>query len=160
MTRIRLSTAKVGKILNDAGITVRDFPRDLRDEIALDNATFLTRYKMTSGDFGQISVDHRLNGGKHAVMTSIGQFVIQPISPTLRIPVWYFSKSNTAGSSIWETPWRGKLEPRWSDNPRGDKQSRPCLRSANGYLLVKRITVEPEGPGQFNFEYEARGSLE
>jgi hypothetical protein len=34
-----------------------------------------------------------------------------------------------------------------------------CLRSENGYLLVKRIEGEP-GSHAMAFEYEARGSIE
>jgi len=64
-------------ILNKAGVALRDFPADLRDEIALDNEAFLARFKTATGDEGEARFDYRLNGGKYTVESSIGDFVVE-----------------------------------------------------------------------------------
>ena len=62
------------KILRDAGVRLRDFPADLREEIAVDNADFIAQYKRAAGDVGQFSFDSHGGEGRFTVETSIGKF--------------------------------------------------------------------------------------
>ena len=148
------------KILNDAGITLRDFPHDLRDEIAVDNAAFLARYKTASGDAGIASFDTNLNGGRYTVRTSVGDFEIH-VSPG---PWVYDYNHNVA-------PGRHATEFSQIDDPSaldfGNYYTSvyagqiACLRSENGYLLIKRTRLEPGTPTSVaEFEWEARGPTE
>jgi pyrimidine deaminase RibD-like protein len=64
-------------ILNKAGVVLRDFPMDLRDEIAVDNAAFLARFKTATGENGEgVRFDFKLNDGKYTVQSSVGEFVV------------------------------------------------------------------------------------
>ncbi|OPX07364.1 deaminase [Mycobacterium sp. AT1] len=144
------------KILTDAGITVRDFPADLRDEIAVDNATFLARYKRASGDRGSIRFDHRLNGGSYTVETSIGDFVIHADQGYV-----YDHKNNVAvvphatEFAQIDDPSALHFENYYTPMPTGRIA---CMRSPNGYLLIKRTEGEPRGVNALDFDYEVRGS--
>jgi pyrimidine deaminase RibD-like protein len=148
------------KILNDAGISVRDFPHDLRDEIAADNAAFLARYKTASGDVGRARFDSKLNGGKYTVETSIGNFVIQ-VSPG----PWVYDHVHHVAHARYATEFSQIDDPAALDF--GNYYASvgvgeiACLRSEKGYLLIKRTRLEPGTPPSVAaFEWEARGPIE
>ena len=147
------------KILNDAGITVRDFPPDLRDEIAVDNAAFLARYKTASGDAGSIRFDYRLNGGDYTVDTSIGSFKIHADHG------YVYDYTNNVAIVPHATEFAQIDDPSTLDFGKYFTPIRvgqiACLRGRTGYLLLKKIEAadEPRGPTTLDFEYEVRGSM-
>ena len=147
------------KILNDGGISLRDFPHDLRDEIAVDNAAFLARYKTASGDTGIARFDAGPDGGECVVETSIGDFVIK-VSPG----PWVYDHRNKVALARNATDFAqiddaGALQLRNYYTSVYPGQI-ACLRSHNGYLLIRRTRLEPGTPGNVaEFEFEARGSI-
>lgn len=149
------------KILNDGGISLRDFPHDLRDEIASDNSAFLARYKTASGDMGIARFDAGPGGGEYTVNTSIGDFVIK-VSPG----PWVYEYGNNNGIALarFATDFSqiddpGALEFRRYTSVYPGQIA--CLKNRNGYLLIKRTRLEPGTPGNVaEFEFEARGSTQ
>lgn len=51
------------RILRDAGVRLRDFPSDLREEIRVDNLDFRNRFQIAEGLEGTAAFDYTLNGG-------------------------------------------------------------------------------------------------
>ena len=54
-------------ILKRQGVARRDFPRDLRAEVAADNAIFIDSFRVGHGDSGTARFDYRLNDGRFLV---------------------------------------------------------------------------------------------
>jgi diaminohydroxyphosphoribosylaminopyrimidine deaminase/5-amino-6-(5-phosphoribosylamino)uracil reductase len=54
-------------ILKSRGVARRDFPADLRSEIAADNAIFIDTFRVGRGDTGEARFDYRLNDGRFLV---------------------------------------------------------------------------------------------
>src|SRR5262249_19687890 len=63
------------RMLRDAGITLRDFPVDLRRQITADNSHFLSAFKVVEGDSGEFAFDWNLNDGTLPIKTSQGEFL-------------------------------------------------------------------------------------
>jgi pyrimidine deaminase RibD-like protein len=148
------------KILHDGGISLRDFPHDLRDEIAVDNAAFLARYKTASGDAGIARFDAGPDGGEYTIKTSIGNFVIK-VSPG----PWVYDHNNKIALVRFATEFSQIDDPGALEFKNYYTSVYPgqiaCLRSQNGFLLIKRTRLEPGTPGNVaEFEFEARGSIE
>jgi diaminohydroxyphosphoribosylaminopyrimidine deaminase / 5-amino-6-(5-phosphoribosylamino)uracil reductase len=63
------------RMLNEAGIALKDFPSDLRDEIATDNQAFLDGFRAAEADSGIFRFDWTLNDGALPVKTTAGEFI-------------------------------------------------------------------------------------
>ena len=62
--------------LRDAGISLHDFPSDLRTRIHKLNIEFLGNYSHRQRDSGEVTFDYRLNGGRFEIHSEIaGKFV-------------------------------------------------------------------------------------
>ncbi len=53
--------------LHDAGVTLRDFDRALREEIHMDNADFIGQFRHTVGLQGRARFDYTLNDGRFSI---------------------------------------------------------------------------------------------
>jgi pyrimidine deaminase RibD-like protein len=63
------------RLLLDAGMTVKDFPADLRNDIAAGNAGFLESFRSSTKDEGEVRFDFTQNGGRFTIDTSTaGEF--------------------------------------------------------------------------------------
>lgn len=63
------------KLLDDAGVELRDFSPDLRERIKKANATFLTGFVVGLGDSGKATFDYLQNGSRFRIETdSVGTF--------------------------------------------------------------------------------------
>ena len=63
------------KLLDDAGVELRDFSPDLRARIRKANATFLTGFVVGQGDSGRATFDYLQNGSRFKIETdSVGTF--------------------------------------------------------------------------------------
>lgn len=150
------------KILTDAGVRVREFPRDLRDEISIDNALFLTRYKRMGGDHGEVSFDYKLTGGKYTVETTIGRFIIS-VSQRSGNSIYLYDDKNNVGHPRFahdfeqiDDPGALEFNARYIDQSVGDIG---CLRNERGYLLVQLTgVVESMGRSGVSFRWEVRGT--
>jgi diaminohydroxyphosphoribosylaminopyrimidine deaminase / 5-amino-6-(5-phosphoribosylamino)uracil reductase len=144
-----------------AALGLYDFPADLRDEIAIDNAAFLARYKTKSGDFGEVEFDYALNGRSFALDTSAGAFTIQ-VSDMGLIGVYVYDYSHNVAHARYATEFAqiddpGALEFGSYYAPLHVNEI-ACYRSKNGYLLVKLTGVDrSRGRHGVKFSYEARG---
>jgi diaminohydroxyphosphoribosylaminopyrimidine deaminase/5-amino-6-(5-phosphoribosylamino)uracil reductase len=63
------------KMLRDAGITLRDFPADLRAELAAVNDEFQHSFQCAQGDEGEFRFDWSQQDGTLEIETSAGKFV-------------------------------------------------------------------------------------
>ncbi|MGV0787571.1 hypothetical protein ABQF33_11675 [Mycolicibacterium sp. XJ2] len=152
------------RILTEAGVRVRDFPADLRDEIAIDNALFLTRFKRLGGDRGEIAFDYRLRGGKYRVVTTIGGFTID-VGERDSDSVYLYDETNNVGDPRFARDFEE------IDDPGALEFNAPyvvlevgeiaCLRSVHGYLLVQLTGVDrSQGRHGVAFRWEVRGVAE
>src|ERR1700730_16546030 len=130
------------KILNEAGVVLRDFSADLRDEIAVDNYAFLARFKTATGDSGEFRFDYPLTGGNYTFETSIGRFVVT-VSERGWGSTYLYDETNKVGHPRFATEFDqiddpGALEfsARYVTLAVGEIA---CLRSPQGYLLLKLI---------------------
>ena len=62
------------EMLDRAGVALKDFPRDLRDEIGRDSAEFFDQFRVQQGDSGEARFDWTQNGGSFLIQTSKGDF--------------------------------------------------------------------------------------
>lgn len=63
------------RILRDAGIRIREFPKHMRSAVEVDNADFLDSFRLIKADTGRSSpFDYTQNGGRYVVHTSLGDF--------------------------------------------------------------------------------------
>lgn len=63
------------KLLDEAGIELRDFSPDLRDKIKASNARFLSGFELGRGDSGKATFDYTLNGRRFDIHTeTAGEF--------------------------------------------------------------------------------------
>lgn len=62
------------EVLAEAGVRLRDFPGDLREEIERDSAPFLNSFRIAEGDSGEVRFDWTQNSGKFLFKTSRGDF--------------------------------------------------------------------------------------
>lgn len=132
------------KILRDAGVRLHDFPADLRDEIAVDNVDFINQYKVATGDEGRVVLDSRETASGTVVDSSIGQFKIET-SPMGAGGVWLINhERNVAavrfGRSFDEIDDPGALNFGHSHYAMLGPGDMACLRSENGFLLVKNVS--------------------
>lgn len=65
------------RMLRDAGVILRDFPADLRAEIAVVDQEFVDSFVITEGDHGAARFDYTQNAGRHMVMSTFGAFETQ-----------------------------------------------------------------------------------
>jgi pyrimidine deaminase RibD-like protein len=148
-------------ILNKAGVVLHDFPADLRDEIAIDNAAFLNRFKTATGDRGDVRFDYTLNGGKYTVSSSIGDFVVHAGHMGFLGVYVYDYNHNVAlarfASDFAQVDDPGALDFANYYTPVLVGQM-ACIRTSNGYLLIQIISVDVTGGRrEVTFRYEVRG---
>jgi len=62
------------EMLGRAGMVLKDFPRDLREEIERDNAEFFNAFRQKHADCGEARFDWTQNDGTFLVRTSMGDF--------------------------------------------------------------------------------------
>lgn len=63
------------KVLRDGGAVIRDFPSDLREQIALLNKPFIDQFRVGLGDRSAARFDYRQNDGRFRIeQTSAGAF--------------------------------------------------------------------------------------
>lgn len=55
------------RLLRDSGVTLRDFPAELRAEIASANSDFLDTFRTAASERGTVTFDYHLNGGRFTV---------------------------------------------------------------------------------------------
>lgn len=150
------------RILNHAGVSLYDFPADLRDEIAIDNALFLARYKTATGDAGEVEFDYALNGRSFDVQTSAGSFTVQ-VSDMGVLGVYVLDYNHNVAHVRHATKFSEIDDPGALDfasyyAPLFVGQI-ACFRNENGYLLVKLTGVDRSGGRHgVKFVYEARGT--
>lgn len=149
-------------ILNKARILVRDFPADLRDEIAVDNTQFLAKFKTATGDVGEdIRFDFTLNGGKYKVQSSIGDFVVQ-VGQRGSSSVYILDHGHNVAFARFATDFAQVDDPGALDfatyfAPVSVSEI-ACLRTNTGYLLVQITGVDRAGGrSEVRFRYEVRG---
>lgn len=63
------------RMLRDAGIALRDFPADLREQIATDNGVFLGRFQGVDEDEGEFAFDWSLNDDTLPIRTTKAEFL-------------------------------------------------------------------------------------
>ena len=129
-------------ILNRAGVVLRDFPADLRDEIAIDNDAFLGRFKTATGDEGEARFDYRLNDGKYTVESSIGDFVVEVGHRGLGT-VYVYDHRGKVAQARFATEFAQIDDPGALDFAKyyaavGIRQI-ACIRNPTGYLLDPEI---------------------
>lgn len=148
------------RILRDAGVRLRDFPADLREEIAVDNADFIAQYKGAVGDVGQFSLDSLEGAGSSfTVETSIGKFDIQT-SPMGPRSVWLLDQAHKVAAVRYarefdeiDDPGALTFSSRFAAfSPR----QIACLRNERGYLLLKNVS--DDSANVINVLYQARGT--
>ena len=147
------------KILRDAGVQLHDFPADLRDEIAVDNAAFISQYKIATGDRGRVTVGSRETASGVTVQTSIGAFRIST-SPMGGAGVWLIDYNNNLAAVRFANTFEEVDDPgaltfgttHYAGLPIGEIA---CLRSERGYLLIKNVGSRV--PNIFDLDFEARG---
>ncbi len=147
------------RILRDAGVQLHDFPFDLRDEIAVDNADFINQYKMATGDAGQVTFDSHATASGIVVKSSIGEFKIHT-SPMGLGGVWLIDNSHNVaevryGLDFDEIDDPGTLVFGGSHYAALGPHQMACLRSQNGYLLLKNVSSR--GSNVIDLLYQVRG---
>lgn len=150
------------KILRDAGVKLHDFPADLRDEIANDNAAFVNQYKVATGDAGQVTFDSHSTASGITVKTSIGDFKIDT-SPMGAGSVWIYGHQK----NLAEARYCNEFDEIDDPGVFGFGDSRyvalgysqmVCLRNENGYLLLKNVSDRE--PNVIDLLYQVRGSAQ
>jgi diaminohydroxyphosphoribosylaminopyrimidine deaminase / 5-amino-6-(5-phosphoribosylamino)uracil reductase len=152
-------------ILNKAGVELYDFPADLRDEIAIDNVAFLSRFKTATGDSGEeIRFDYKLNDGRYTVQSSVGDFVVEVGDQGLGGVYVYDHRHNVAlarfATEFGQIDDPGALEfaKYYASVSIGQIA---CIRSPNGYLLIQITAVDRTGGrSEVEFRYEVRGHVD
>ena len=149
------------RILMEAGVKVCDFPTDLRDEIAIDNTLFLSRFKRRGGDADEFTFDYELQGHRYPVQTSIGAFTVE-VSHRGFNSIYIYDQQNKVGHARFATSFEqvddpGALEfnARYVALNIGEIA---CLRNPRGYFLVQLVNLDlREGRRLVTFRYEVRG---
>ncbi|WAC92220.1 deaminase [Mycobacterium sp. Aquia_213] len=147
------------KILRDAGVTVHDFPSDLRDEIALDNSQFMGQYKVATGESGQVTFDGSATAGGILVRSSIGDIQIRT-SPMGARGVWLIEHGHNVaaipyGREFEEIDDPATLRFGHSHFAQLGPSEMACLRSERGYLLLKNVSKRE--PNVIDLLYQVRG---
>jgi diaminohydroxyphosphoribosylaminopyrimidine deaminase/5-amino-6-(5-phosphoribosylamino)uracil reductase len=147
------------RILRDAGVRLRDFPADLREEIAVDNADFIAQYKGAVGDVGQFSLDSLEGAGSFTVETSIGKFNIQT-SPMGPRSVWLLDQTHKVAAVRYakefdeiDDPGALTFSSRYAAF---SPHQIACLRNERGYLLLKNVS--DDAANVIHVLYQARGA--
>jgi hypothetical protein len=152
------------RILTDAGVRVREFPTDLRDEIFIDNALFLTRFKRMGGDHGEVSFDYKVTGGHYTVATTIGSFVIT-VSQRGGDSIYLYDEINKVGDPRFardfdqiDDPGALEFNARYLALYVGQIA---CLRNERGYLLVQLTGLDVSmGRSGVSIRWEVRGTVD
>ncbi len=138
---------------------LHDFPPDLRDEIAVDNADFNSPYKMATGDAGQVTFGSHAMASGTVVKSSIADFQIST-SPMGLAGVWLIDNQR----NVAEVPYGLELDK--IDDPGtlhygeshyaalGPNQI-AWFRCDNGYLLLKNVSSR--GSNVIDLLYQVRG---
>lgn len=147
------------RMLRDAAIRLHDFPPDLRDEIAVDNIDFISQYKVATGDAGHVTLDSRETASGAMVETSIGKFNIKT-SPMGAGGVWLIDNGRHVaavryGAEFDEIDDPGALKFGHSHYAALGPGQMACLRSVNGYLLIKNVSSRE--PNVVDLLYQVRG---
>lgn len=149
-------------ILRDAGVKLHDFPPDLREEIANYNADFVNEYKMATGDEGQVTFDSNATASGTVVKSSVGDFRIHT-SPMGAGGVWLIDNGNNVaevrfGRDFDEIDDPGALHFGGSHYASLGVGKMSCLRTENGYLLLKNVSRR--GPNVIDLLYQVRGRVQ
>jgi len=150
------------KMLQDAGIVVRDYPDDLREEIRSDNREFVQSYKLSIGERGSARFDYSQNGGKYSLKfddiaietrwTNRGSGSIYAVSDQYHVAL------NKYANEFDEIDNPGSLD--WANHAVPVSEGQIGLfRSENGYALVmvnKVIAGDGKGHTELQFDYEIR----
>jgi pyrimidine deaminase RibD-like protein len=152
-------------ILNKAGISLHDFSADLRDEIAVDNTCFLSRFKTATGDAGEdVRFDFRLNGGKYKLQSSVGDFVVQ-VGQRGWGSVYVIDHGHHVALARFATEFAQIDDPGALDFANYYASVSigqiACIRTPTGYLLIQITAVDDRGGrSEVEFRYEVRGHLD
>lgn len=154
------------KLLDEAGVELRDFTQDLRERIRTANTAFLSGFEVGRGDSGAATFDYTLNGRRFRIETSsVGTFETQ----------W----SSRSASSIYLSntdPVHRVAVPRHArafhkiDDPGAydfrahgvplEEGDVGVVRNASGFLLVRVANVLNADKGdprwELSIEWEAR----
>ncbi len=152
------------RLLRDAGISLRDFPEELRSEIRDDNRDFLAQYKGSLPDernYGRIKFDYTLSGGKYSLgsedskietqWTTAGAGVIHAVNQRDHVVLARHAREFSEiddPSALWEfshytvTVGEGEIV---------------IFRNKNGFFALVKILKVLAGPerGSDRFELEA-----
>lgn len=152
------------RILHDAGVMLRDFPADLRDQIAGMNVPFIEQYKAGRGDTGSARFDYTQNDGLFPIdTTTVGAFGTR-WSGASGVAIWAYDQEHGVALARYATAFDQIDDPSAYTGTRvvavGEGQI--CIfRNEVGWLLVVVEDVMAPDRGDDRWEvtisWEARG---
>jgi diaminohydroxyphosphoribosylaminopyrimidine deaminase/5-amino-6-(5-phosphoribosylamino)uracil reductase len=151
-------------MLRDAGITIRDYRADLRQEIMADNKLFIDTFRLAVGERGSASFDYSQNGGKfilkhdemeiNTTWTARGRDTIYAVDHAAHVALarhaHEFSEIDDPGALDWS-----------NYTVAVDADEIVAFRNSNAYGLVKIKKVfagssRGDDHTSLHFEYELR----
>lgn len=147
----------------EAGIVVKDFPGDLRNEARRDNAAFFNKFRWSKKDRGTASFDYEANGGERILgprgrefktrWTNRGLGTIYALDYENHVSL----AKNCSEFDMVDDPGR------WMEDSHYTKPVNEgeivIFRNSNGFALVKPLRVTPRSEGsnsELKFSYELR----
>jgi len=157
------------KLMDEAGITLRNFPSDLRAVIRRQNIEFLTGFVAGQGDTGSRRFDYTLNGSKFQVITDTAGTFDTRWSSASNVAVYLYNgdpryrvaeaRFATAFDKI-DDPGALDFE---NDSASLHEGEIGVVRNAHGYLLIRVVDVFNRRYGddryELSIEWESRPVL-
>jgi hypothetical protein len=152
-------------MLRDAGIELRDFPMEVRDEVAADNSAFVPQFQGTEGAAGQcVCFDYTQNDGRFTITDGEVEFVLR-ISECGPDSVYLLDYANHIGQprhvrELVEVDDPGAVDG-WTHYTKAVAVGQVgMMRTVGAYLLIKVTAVDnmDRGDPQWRvcFDYEIR----
>jgi diaminohydroxyphosphoribosylaminopyrimidine deaminase/5-amino-6-(5-phosphoribosylamino)uracil reductase len=152
------------RILHDAGVALRDFPMDLREQVAAMNVEFIEQYRAGHGDTGWARFDYTQNDGRFPIDTTAAGSFDTRWSGASGVSIWAYDDTHGVALARHATAFDQIDDPSAYAGTRvvGVGEGQICIfRNQTGWLLVKVEDVMAPDRGddrwQTTIAWEARG---
>jgi diaminohydroxyphosphoribosylaminopyrimidine deaminase/5-amino-6-(5-phosphoribosylamino)uracil reductase len=156
------------RILRDAGVKLRDFPAELRNEIRADNMDFLQQFQACRGNTGSACFDYKQNAGRFTLIDSGGAEITTGWTHRGHGSIHAIDNANHVAKARYAKAFREIDDPGALDFSSYTVDASTgeivVFRDQKGRYVLIKISEVFAGPErgddhyELSFEYEFRGS--